>query len=315
MTTVSWGGVAWLSTVAAAFAGLGELTLVDALLLLAVLVVAPAAVPLHPAASGTHASVVLLAALPAAPALLLERGLLAAVLVLPWLATAVAGAVVAATWWLANRRGLVDAVWVAAAAYLVVGAGWLGADRLDLEPAGFAAPFVQLTAIHFHYAGFAASMLAGCAWRWRPGRLPAAAVLLIAAAPPVVAIGFTTYGPLQVAGAGLLTAGLWLLAWETIRRIAPATPPPARWLLVISALATLAPMVLAVQWAIGHNYGTPALSIPAMVRFHGVLNAVGFTLLGVLGWRQQPHTSHHGATVRSGVQGAPPEHRHVPGTT
>jgi hypothetical protein len=44
-------------------------------------------------------------------------------------------------------------------------------------------------------------------------------------------------------------------------------------------------MLLAVQWAVGHNLGTPALSIPDMVRFHGVANAVGFSLLGVLGWR------------------------------
>lgn len=100
-----------------------------------------------------------------------------------------------------------------------------------------------------------------------------------------MAVGFTTYGPLQIAGALLLTTGLWLLAWETLRRVAPATDRLPGTLLVLSALSTLAPMVLAVQWAIGSNYATPALSIPAMVRFHGIANAVGFALLGVLGWR------------------------------
>ena len=44
-------------------------------------------------------------------------------------------------------------------------------------------------------------------------------------------------------------------------------------------------MMLAVQWAVGANYGTPALSIPAMVHVHGVANAVGFALFGVAGWR------------------------------
>lgn len=281
-----WGGLIWVITVAAGAAGVGRLTLVDALLLLAVVVIVPLAVPLHPAARRPHVIAAVLAGMPTAPALLAERGSLAAVLTLPWLAAAGAGAILAAAWWLSTTRRTADAVWVAAAAYLTVGAAWLGADRLDLQPVGFVAPFVELTAVHFHYAGFVASVLAACLHRRRPERLPAAATGLIVAAPPIVAIGFTSYGPLQIAGALLLTAGLWLLAWETIRHVAPRTDRLAGALLVTSALATIVPMALAVQWAVGFNYDTPALTIPAMARIHGITNAVGFAFLGVLGWRR-----------------------------
>jgi hypothetical protein len=280
-----WGGLVWLLALLLGAVGIGRATLVDALLLFGVLVVVPLSVPLHPVARRSHAAVALVAGAPLAPALLLEAGLPAGVLSLPWLAAAATAVVVAASWWLAGTRRALDVVWVAAAAYLAVGAGWLVADRLDLEPAGVAAPFVQLTAIHFHFAGFAASLLAGCAVRWRASGVSILAAALIVVGPPIVALGFTTDGRLQIAGAVVLTAGLWLLAWEIVRRIGPGIGGLAGTLLIVSALATLAPMILAVQWAVGASYATSALSIPEMARWHGVTNAVGFAFLGVLAWR------------------------------
>lgn len=54
----------------------------------------------------------------------------------------------------------------------------------------------------------------------------------------------------------------------------------------MSSLAVAGAMVLALQWALGFVYGLPALSIPTMVATHGLANAFGFALLGVLGWRR-----------------------------
>ena len=263
----------------------GRLTLVEGLLLLAVTVVVPAAVPLHPAAGPRTPVVALAAGLPVAASLLLGQGAAAALLALPWLVACVAGALLAARSWL-PERDLRGAIWPIAAGYLVVGAGWLLCDRAAFEPAGFAAPFVLLTAVHFHYAGFTATLLAACVLRRLPddrAALTAAAATVVA--PPIVAVGFTFVGLLQIFGAVLLTAGLWALAFVTLRRIAPSLSGAAKVLLVVSSLAVLLPMLLAVQWAAGNNLGTPALSIPAMAQTHGVANAVGFALLGVLGWR------------------------------
>lgn len=280
------GALWWGGAVAVSAAGFGDLTLVDAMLLLAVSVIVPAAVPLHPAASLRAGSLATVAGLPVAVALLSERGVVAAALVLPWIVVACVGTVASTRWWWATDHRVRETVWPAAATYLAVGTLWLFADRLGLEPGGFAAPFVQLTAIHFHYAGFASAVLAGCVLRWCPGSSTAAfAAALIVGGPAVVAAGFAYAGMLQIVGAALLTLGLWLLAWVSVRHVAPQAGKPAGVLLVVSSIAVLAPMVLAVQWAVGANFGTRALSIPAMVRIHGVTNALGFTLLGVTGWR------------------------------
>lgn len=276
----------WLGVVGIARLGVGELTLVDAMLLLAVVVIVPAALPLHPATRRGTPALALAAGLPVVAALLLDRGALAVLLALPWFLAVAAGALAAAWRWWAEGHEAGTIAWPAAAAYLAVGGAWLLFDRADLEPGGFTAPIVQLTAVHFHYAGFASSVLAGCVWRRVPGdRIAAVALAAIVAAPPLVAVGFTFLGALQIAGAALLTVGLWALAWVTVIHVAPRVRRTPAAALVASSVSVLAPMLLAVQWAVGANLGTPALSIPDMVRVHGVVNAVGFSLLGVLGWR------------------------------
>lgn len=262
---------------------------IPAVLLLAVLVVVPVAVPLLPALRPRHATIAVGAAVPAAVAVLLDPGALAAALTLPWLAAAGVGALVLLRWWWDGPRSGRTLTWPVAGAYLVVGAAWLLADRLDVRPVGVLPPFVVLTAVHFHYAGFAAATLAACLLRRRPDdRVAQVAALATVGTPPLVALGFTSLPVLQVLGAILLTVGLWLVAWTTVRHVAPSSPGPSRLLLWVSSLSVLAPMVLAVQWAVGHNLGTPALSIPDMARTHGVVNAVGFALAGLLGWRLGP---------------------------
>jgi hypothetical protein len=57
-----------------------------------------------------------------------------------------------------------------------------------------------------------------------------------------------------------------------------------RALLVVSSVAPLVPMVLAVQWALAQHVSMPALSINAMASTHGLLNAVGFVMIGLAGW-------------------------------
>jgi hypothetical protein len=57
-----------------------------------------------------------------------------------------------------------------------------------------------------------------------------------------------------------------------------------RALLVVSSVAPLVPMVLAVQWALAQHVSMPALSINAMASTHGLLNAVGFVMPGLAGW-------------------------------
>ena len=267
--------------------------LVEALLALGLLVVVPLALPLHPDTPRWPSRVYALVAVPAVPAvaaLPLTQSVPAAALAVPWLVLTGALAAVAGWRWVTGPRSLRAVVEPLALGYLAVGAGWLVLDRLGAEPAGVVAPFVELTAVHFHYAGFTATLLATLAWRRIAAASPRASAVMVAAVaggPPIVAAGFTLAGPLQVVGAVVLTAGLFTLAELTRRHVLPAIDDRrTRLLLAVSAVAVLVPMVLAVQWAVGWNYGTPALSIPVMARTHGVLNAVGFALCGVWGWRR-----------------------------
>ena len=43
-------------------------------------------------------------------------------------------------------------------------------------------------------------------------------------------------------------------------------------------------MVLSGAYAVADFAGSEALTIPQMARTHGILNAVGFCLTGLLGW-------------------------------
>lgn len=159
-------------------------------------------------------------------------------------------------------------------------------------------PFVELTAVHFCYAGFTAGMLATVAARRFAASRPAQTAVmltLVLVGPPVVAVGFRFAPPLQVAGAVLLTLGLMMLSWLTVRVVVPATGDRlAAAMLAASSAAVVVPMLLAVWWAIGMNAALPAPSVPVMARSHGLAHAIGFAFLGVLGWRrlQREEPSH-----------------------
>jgi hypothetical protein len=43
-------------------------------------------------------------------------------------------------------------------------------------------------------------------------------------------------------------------------------------------------MALAVEYSAGHVFGFPTLDIQGMALIHGDLNALGFSLLGLLAW-------------------------------
>jgi hypothetical protein len=183
---------------------------------------------------------------------------------------------------------------VAALGYLAVGAGWLVASRLGARPLGFSDEIVQLTAVHFHFAGFAAPLIAAAAADALQARLPrwAAATrgggMGVVGAMPLVAAGFVFSEGVAAAGVSLLAASLGVVAAgllalvvrpaHSLSRVAP------RALLGLAAASVLIAMALAVAYAVGPFLGVPALGIPAMAAFHGTANAVGFCAGGLAGF-------------------------------
>jgi len=170
--------------------------------------------------------------------------------------------------------------------YLPVGGAWFVASRLGFQPLGFGDTIVLLTAVHFHFAGFAAPLLVGLAARQLPGsRLPAIAALAIVFGTPLVAAGITLSPKLALAGTLLVAFGLVLLGCVVVFRVVPKLRVRvAQVLLVIASLSSLVAMVLAVLYAYSIVTRTVILDIPQMAMSHGLLNSFGFSLCGLLAW-------------------------------
>src|SRR5262249_39572395 len=69
------------------------------------------------------------------------------------------------------RPNIVEFGQLAAMLFLPIGAIWAIISRGDWQPLGFPEVIVLLTAIHFHYAGFALPLMAGELVRYRRSRL------------------------------------------------------------------------------------------------------------------------------------------------
>src|SRR5207244_8883714 len=138
---------------------------------------------------------------------LIAPGALAGAIALGWLiscgVTSLAGLVE-----LIERRSVrpIQLVPAAAVAYLSVGAGWLVVSRGGIRPLGFSQVIVELTGVHFHYAGFAATLMAALAVvalrdRGKLATLSSTAALLVVAGVPITAAGIATRpGLLTVVG-------------------------------------------------------------------------------------------------------------------
>lgn len=174
--------------------------------------------------------------------------------------------------------------------YVTVAGVWLVVYRYGIQPFDYGETIILLTVIHFHFAGFAAPLIAGLsgrvlATRQHPRATFRIVVLAIIAAMPLVAAGITFSPWLGLIGTVLLSVGLVLLAVLTAGWVIPATPSAsARFLLVIAALSSCAAMVLACLYAYSLATKTLIINIPTMALTHGLLNAFGFVACSLLAW-------------------------------
>jgi hypothetical protein len=181
--------------------------------------------------------------------------------------------------------------------YLPVGAVWLVAARAGVPLLGFDGVIVPLTAAHFHFAGFGASFVAAMAGRalrhagvrsrtWLVG------AGIVAATPPLVALGIAASREIEVVSACVLAAGMLAMGAalaSSVRRSLSGLVP--RVLITIAALALVGTMGLACTYAVGTAIGRPVVDIPTMVVTHGAGNAVGFALLAVLAFAMERRPS------------------------
>ncbi|MFD0265414.1 YndJ family protein [Streptomyces sp. NPDC127106] len=189
-----------------------------------------------------------------------------------------------------------EAAVLTALASPAVAATALVAERAGYRLFGFDLDILALTVPHFHYAGFTAALVAGLvcraaatghAGRESVSRRARWAAYSVPGGTLLVLLGYFVDDWAELAGAVVLTAGMWLVALVTWQEIRPAAPDPrTRALLAVSAAVLGATMVLALWWALGEATGIPHPTLTWMAATHGLGNALGFALCSVLAWRR-----------------------------
>jgi YndJ-like protein len=165
----------------------------------------------------------------------------------------------------------------------------------------FQEPTVLLTAVLFHYAGFAASLLArssrvalGHARTPRPliTAFPNVVALGVLAGPGMLAAGFVIGPRLKLLAALVLAASEIGLALCFLFAVGRLRDLPAKLLVLMGAVSVVFSMIFAALWAIGEYPLQPFVHLSEMARLHGTANAFGFTLCGLLGWARATSTMH-----------------------
>ncbi|MDT9693014.1 YndJ family protein [Streptomyces sp. P9(2023)] len=163
----------------------------------------------------------------------------------------------------------------------------LVAERAGHELLGFDLGILALTVPHFHFAGFAAALVAGLVCRTSDTPATRFAALSVPLGTLLVLAGYFVDDWAELAGAVVLTAGMWAVALPTWRDLRPGGPDRVtRALLAVSAVVLVATMLLALSWALGEATGLPHPSLTWMAATHGLGNAVGFALCSLLALRR-----------------------------
>jgi len=172
---------------------------------------------------------------------------------------------------------------------LVLGAAWLVLSRAGLRPMGFQEPIILLTAVHFHYSGFATALIATATlheFESRGLRMPGLPTLiwLIALLPFVLAAGFVFSPALRFIAAISLSACVTALAMISWWIAGDWKSSPATGYLRVGACAAMGAFSLAGLYAVSEYFKRDWITVPGMANSHGILNGLGFVLLSILAW-------------------------------
>ena len=172
---------------------------------------------------------------------------------------------------------------------IAVGGLWFISLIVGKSPWDYDLRFTMLTALHFHFAGFALPVLISQLIHFSQKNNLAVTNLLIITCPillvsiPFVGIGIA-YSPTMeiIASISLLTCCILMAVCQVY--CAGFMKSHGGWLLSISATALIASSIMAIIYSVGEYTGNQSLSIPIMIVSHGTLNSLGFSLLGLVGW-------------------------------
>ncbi|WP_372369341.1 YndJ family transporter [Candidatus Uabimicrobium sp. HlEnr_7] len=172
--------------------------------------------------------------------------------------------------------------------YIPIAGVWLVSSNMGINY-GFRATIVLLTVAHFHYAGFALSILAGLAGFSLNNsnnfthKIYNSIGWIVVFCPIVVAIGIIFSPLLEMVAACTLAVAIIIFS-ATIAFGFSCKNIISRLCFTFAFLAMIATMILAATYALSEYYEWHIISIETMAMSHGVANAFGFTFLSLCGW-------------------------------
>jgi hypothetical protein len=299
------GAAVWLGMVAVTWGGWPQLGVIELLFLLAPWIVVPLAASLIPPIDNTETPgaqrpalrwIVFAAAALATISLFLPTGILSASFASAWVLVCTFFALRGLRrLWRYRTHSFSQFCFASGEAYLIVGGSWLVASRLGLQPVGFQEPIVLLTAVHFHFAGFLSAVLAGLSYErlretWWSKPL-GTALTGVVCGPGLLGLAFLVGPKAKLAAVILIVAGQVGLATGMVRVALSKVHPVARALLLFSSACIVAGMALAASWALGEYPLQSFVELGRMERVHGTLNAIGFGICGLIGWKNAAEKS------------------------
>jgi hypothetical protein len=295
------GALAWLLSLTLSFGYSPETALIQRIVLFGVLVIVPLALSLvpHEESNNTRSKLCALillvypfGATGVLISFLIQPGIPSAVLAIPWFCVTLLIAILGLL--RARDPELITPAEFSITAgflYVIVGGFSLIVTRLGIQLFGFGDTLILLAVIHYHYAAFAVPILAGLTGRRLknvgfPAQAYQFAPFGIILGIPVVAAGIVTSLPvIAFVGALMIGGGLLLLAVLVVGWIVPTVRGlSAKILLVISSVSAVVAITLACIFAYSIITNKLVLDIPQMVMTHGLINAFGFVLCGLVGW-------------------------------
>lgn len=289
------GSVVWVALALASFSPRVHLGIIEVLFLLGPWIVVPLGADLIRGAGNSKSStlrdwILILAASLTTFSFFLDNRPLAAWFASSWLLVCAAFAGDGLRRFvMSGTKSFTQFCFAAGEGYLLVAGAWLVASRAGAQILAFREPIVLLTAVHFHFAGFASAVLAGLTYeqfrgsRWKT--LSIVALLAVVCGPGILGLAFLLGPKWKLVAALLIALGQFGLAGGMVRVGLATKTGSGRWLLFVASGSVAAGMILAAVWAIGEYPLQAFVNIRQMAEFHGVLNAVGFAVCGLIGWR------------------------------
>jgi hypothetical protein len=147
-----------------------------------------------------------------------------------------------------------------------------------------------LTASHFHFAAIFSPLFIGLVGRLicishKFGNLYRWTTIGLMASPFLVAVGIYTYSIVETIAVFLYATCLFMYSYFVLIHISKkAERLLIRLCLQVSSVVIILTILLSVTFSISTLLGQNWLTIEQMTIYHGATNAIGFVMLGLIGW-------------------------------